>query len=707
MNITPQASGIARIGAAGGGLALLAGLLYINALLRQTEGVLSPPLDDTWIYLQYAERLAEGHPFSYTAGAPPSTGASSLLYLALLVPGWWVGFHGVSFAGYAIALGLAGLVATLVAAGMATKALVARSCGSTAALAAGLAAMTLLAARGHLVWAAVSGMDTILYAGWLVTIAALVAHRGAAPGIAWWMAGLLGFVRPEGIPIGFLTLLVLWFESWRERRSGQVEPDTGVRLRSGLARAGTFLGAIALLAAPALLNMALTGSPEWDSMRVKGLWSETRPDVLLRSIRELPRIWGEIAGLPFDDFQRLRIGQPIGAVGIVLLAAGFLAGWISAVAGRLGAAGRLLAGWIPISLLLGGLSPGWDSHYYRYQIPLLVPVTVLTVAGWWSWTARWSWRWAKLVPIAASLMALMVLLPGFQVMRDRYGRNGANILEQQITIGRWIEANTSADTRVAVNDAGAIAYFGRRPVLDLVGLVSHGWSPASRQGSGALFERLESLPRDSRPDLLAIYPRWFPQLAATNFAGSVVAKADLVDNTICGDRLKQVYRIDWRLAHSGDWPVQRVELIRDFGMTVVDTVDVADLASEAAHDYAWFDTFRDRLREFPSGTPQGAVAMDGGRRISRGESMRVRARPGQWLVMLMRTEGEREDTLDVAVNGRSAGTLARPRLAGSFFEPLLQIPDSLVVDSLLTITVLSRQSAASDGYSSYHYWFLQ
>jgi hypothetical protein len=247
--------------------------------------------------------------------------------------------------------------------------------------------------------------------------------------------------------------------------------------------------------------------------------------------------------------------------------------------------------------------------------------------------------------------------------------------------------------------------------VDLVGLVTHGWSPASRQGSGALFERLESLPVAERPDILAWYPRWFPQMSATAFAGPVLMKADLVDNTICGDRLKQVQRIDWRLAGSGALPVQRLELMRDFGMTLVDSVDVADQASEAAHDYRWHATFRDRLREFPTATTgggaDGAVAMDGGRWIADGESMQVRARPGQWLILVMRTEGEHVDTLDVTVDGRPAGAIPLTRLAATWTEPLLQIPDSLVVDSLLTIDIRRRPSPTGDGYGSYHYWFLQ
>ncbi|MDZ4803765.1 MAG: hypothetical protein SGI90_02730, partial [Candidatus Eisenbacteria bacterium] len=432
MNFAPRSSGIALIRAAGGGLALLAGLLYLNALLGRTGGVLSPPLDDTWIYLQYARRLAEGHFFSYTAGATPSTGASSLLHLALLVPGWWVGFHGMSFAVYAIGLGMAGLAATLVAAGLLTRSLVDRMAGPRPGLVAGLTVVLLLAVRGHLVWAALSGMDTILYALALAMIGAVVARAGPGPGAAWWMAGALGFVRPEGIPIGFVTLLILWFENWRQR-PGTEATDAGRRLRGGLVCAVVFLGATALLLAPPLLNLMLTGSPEWDSMRVKGLWSETRPDVLVRSIRALPGVWGEIAVLPLDDFHRLRMSRPIEALGIALMAAGFALGWIRALAGRLGVAGRLLAIWIPLMVLLGGLSPGWHSHYYRYQIPLLVPVTVLCVAGWWGMSARWPGRRAFLVPTAAALAALILYFPGFQQMRNRYGQNGANILEQQIT----------------------------------------------------------------------------------------------------------------------------------------------------------------------------------------------------------------------------------------------------------------------------------
>src|SRR5688572_11712481 len=97
MNSTTPVSGRVNIAAIAGLMALAGAVAFVFSMLGRTGGVPSPPLDDTYIYLQYARRLAGGHLLSYVEGAAPSTGASSYLHLALLVPGWWVGFHGASF----------------------------------------------------------------------------------------------------------------------------------------------------------------------------------------------------------------------------------------------------------------------------------------------------------------------------------------------------------------------------------------------------------------------------------------------------------------------------------------------------------------------------------------------------------------------------------------------------------------------------------
>jgi hypothetical protein len=73
----------------------------------------------------------------------------------------------------------------------------------------------------------------------------------------------------------------------------------------------------------------------------------------------------------------------------------------------------------------------------------------------------------------------------------------------------------------------------------------------------------------------------------------------------------------------------------------------------------------------------------------------------------MRTETEIPFQLDVSVNGRPAGRLEARREPGLWTEPILQIPDSLVTDSLLTVDFRWVPNVHGDGYNSYHYWFVQ
>src|SRR5687767_12530087 len=61
------------------------GALCVRAVLEQA-GRPAVPLDDAFIHMQYARRLAEGGFFSFVAGDGYSTGATSLLWPVLLAP---------------------------------------------------------------------------------------------------------------------------------------------------------------------------------------------------------------------------------------------------------------------------------------------------------------------------------------------------------------------------------------------------------------------------------------------------------------------------------------------------------------------------------------------------------------------------------------------------------------------------------------------
>src|SRR5688572_20857765 len=62
----------------------------IRALL-ESAGEPALPLDDSFIHLQYARRLAEGHWFSYAPGDAYTPGATSTLWPLLIAPLFLVG----------------------------------------------------------------------------------------------------------------------------------------------------------------------------------------------------------------------------------------------------------------------------------------------------------------------------------------------------------------------------------------------------------------------------------------------------------------------------------------------------------------------------------------------------------------------------------------------------------------------------------------
>src|SRR5579864_2092091 len=48
-------------------------------------------LDDAYIHFQYARAIAEGHPLRFQAGEPITSGATSILWPAILAPFWALG----------------------------------------------------------------------------------------------------------------------------------------------------------------------------------------------------------------------------------------------------------------------------------------------------------------------------------------------------------------------------------------------------------------------------------------------------------------------------------------------------------------------------------------------------------------------------------------------------------------------------------------
>ena len=109
----------------------------------------------------------------------------------------------------------------------------------------------------------------------------------------------------------------------------------------------------------------------------------------------------------------------------------------------------------------------------------------------------------------------------------------------QVHLGRWVAAHTPPDSRLALNDVGAIAYVSRREVVDVMGLVTPAIIPYRRAGEAGVLRYLER----TCPDYLIIFPAWFPRLAASRETLEPIYRIRLEHNEVAGAAEMVVYRL--------------------------------------------------------------------------------------------------------------------------------------------------------------------
>jgi hypothetical protein len=245
---------------------------------------------------------------------------------------------------------------------------------------------------------------------------------------------------------------------------------------------------------------------------------------------------------------------------------------------------------------------------------------------------------------------------GFPRQIAHFSRASANIAGQQIEVAARLAARVPRPRSVLVGDAGAIPYLSGLPALDGLGLGGYHDLPfarASVHGVPAVVELIERLSPAERPDVLALYPSWWPGLA--DVFGQRVDGVRIADNVICGDDEKVIYLADW----SALAPPNEVR------EGAIDAVDVADLVDERAHAYeapaprgGWVIG---RVLPLADGTPR----FDAGRIVPEGraESFALRAQAFEGATALvLRTDGGGEGALRVTVEREGAVVAVRDAL---------------------------------------------
>ncbi len=498
----------------------LAPLVLFVGREQQIAGAAGFPLDDSWIHLHFARNIAEGSGFAYNPGVPVAGSTAPLWTLALAL--------GAAALGPSLLMvKTLGVVAALGAALVTRRA--ALAFGAPPALAL-LAAIGLLW-TGPMAWGALSGMEVSLAA--VLCAAALLAHARDRLGWSALCAALAVIARPEAL------LLV---------------PFLGLARPLGLRRALVFAGATAAMVAPVVLFSLWTAGAPYPAPAAAKI--EGGLIGWLSGLREpAARVW---LGRPWE-FSLEWLGwlaQTQWTLPLALIP-GIILAWVcrGRVLGMPALA--LLAHPLGMALLAPYRGPAFqEGRYSIHLLPLAFVVLAVSAGAVGSaWTGRGlrtsgrgaamptrpvqpaarSSAWRRLAVALYLGTALLALLPA----STRYAWAVQNINAMQVHLGIWVAANLPASARIAVNDIGAIAYFSRREVIDLMGLVTPGIIPYRRQGEGGVTRFL----LETCPDHVIIFPTWFPELAARRDLLQPIYSVRLERNEVSGGPEMVVYRL--------------------------------------------------------------------------------------------------------------------------------------------------------------------
>jgi hypothetical protein len=649
------------------------------------------PLDDAYIYLQYAQTAASGHWGSYVAGAPASTGATSLAWLIGLVKAAYV--SRIVHAPLETALPFAALLGCTLS--LAISFWLVMRLGARHGVPALFTALPCLIALLSPLWmfGAMNGMETGFYAMALLAGAWVLAGGG----FLWLLP--LALARPEG------AVLALAILAWRMIRGG-----ASYRSRPWILLAVTVAAGLSLL-----WPWLLTGQPAaaWEA---KALWQEPKAEVRLFYLPRLPYFAGRCLWFGLSG---ARSQPPLGLAEAYFRASAWPV-WATALFLGTGALltfirrrGRgLIALWI-LASLPALISVAWDAQFYRYLVPAYPLLITGAVVGWFGGTfAR------KRFGVAGALLALLVLgafaaPSGLGTTMRRLYRGECERMEStQLRVGHWIADNLSPDARIATHDVGAIAFASGRPVVDLVGLVTPALAGAYRHGEGALWEALEALPPESRPTHMAVIPAWMPYLYRTDVFNTKLFGLESArsERSPIGQAF-EVWSLSWPsddrdrfpTADFDDVPYAYGPASDQPDWNIVDELDIAYLVSERAHRYRdEHGTGVTVVRELGFGIQSEAgqpAAIEGGRDVNGNARFVMHAHPGSQALLLLRATTVERPELVVRI-GAWSGIIRMVRNEHVFQEAAALIPSEAVRETM-EVTVEGR------GYRAFHWWLLQ
>ena len=424
------------------------------------------PLDDAWIHQTFARNLIEYKEWSFNPGHP-TAGSTSPLWTILLSgayifhidPLYWAYFLG----------GLFFIITCLLATKIINHAYVVDKWLLAVFM------FALIPLEWHLIWAAASGMETILFTCLVVLVFYLLLHKEIQPITIGLIIGLAVWVRPEGItligPAGLMTIYL----NYKNPKSLLINLT---KLISSL---------IIVLVPYMYFNYSLSGSVWPNTLLAKQI--EYQSNVQANPLIQFFRLFGVIL-----------IGSNL------FILPGFIYSLFSAIKTKILIQISIFLWFIGFILLYAVKLPVTYQHG-RYLIPIIPIYLCLSIPGVFKLIEIISRSRIGWVIGQVWLFSSVFISIGFCMLGGKaYASDVAIIETEMVEPSRWMKNNTSPDAVIAAHDIGAMGYFGDRFVIDLAGLINKDVVPIVTNPG-----ELKKYLKESNSEYLMIFPNWYSE----------------------------------------------------------------------------------------------------------------------------------------------------------------------------------------------------
>lgn len=433
------------------------------------------PLDDAWIYQTYARNLSHIGEWSFIPGSE-SGGSTGPLWVLFITVGYFLRLdHHV----WAYILG------TIILLGVGISGVYGFELLQPERKKWALFGGLVFVLEWHLIWASVSGMETLLFA-FVIILTLIWILKPQITEKEWLFIGILigvsVWIRPDGITLLAPAGLVIIAGSKKPRKQ---------KFKHSLF---LVLGFILPFGLYLIFNQITSGT----------IW----PNTFYAKQAE----YAELRDLPFIIRLGMQFSAPLPGVGIILMP-GFLVTLYQALRNRSWA---VLASfcWFLGYLLIYSVRLPVTYQHGRYILPAMPIFFLLGIAG----TIAWIDEHLQDQRMILRVISKVWLISGISTIglfwilgAKAYAEDIAIIESEMVATAHWIQENTAPSALIAAHDIGALGYFSQRDIVDLAGLISPDVIPFIRDEA-----RLKNYLDTQKVEYLMTFPAWYPLLTSSS-----------------------------------------------------------------------------------------------------------------------------------------------------------------------------------------------